>query len=1129
MLEIAHISRTELGDPETALATYGELLQLDPANEAALEGVRSLTEGTADPALESRRLRLQLSRATGEQRIELQLALAKLQEEAFEDIPAAITTLQTLVAEAGAAGPGFEPLARLLARQKSWDALLDLHEARASALSDADERVSALEQTIALADQHPDAANADARMERLCRRLLEDRPSDEDTRRRLKALYRAAGRHEELAQVLEAQLAAMAKAPGYTDEEALQERALIEEELARLYDVGLGRPGDAQRVLEARRARDKHHVELLPWLASLRLRQGDFPGYVKLRTEQAKLLGGRQGARILCHLAEACDERGEQQARIAELYRDARNMDPKCEPAVEALKAIGRRSKNWRAGAALLPEADEAKLSWAERAARLSARGDKAQSTDLDRAREWYQRAVATDPDHYPAWDALARLATAHDDDKAALAAQSASLQAYERKHAPEPARLREHAERIQHLAEARVAVKDTVGAARLSRRAHELAPGYPAAALAVADQRLHAGDIAGAHAIFDRVLQGRQEALGDAERLHATYQRGALAARLGNSDQAIDDLRDALRIDPLHSGALNALADTLAQRGRHAAAIQHYTQALLVATDPQHRGQLYGRLGRLWEDAMGAVDEAGVCYERALSRVDDDRDLLRRGLKLYQKTGRAPQALDCIAKLLPGATDPKELAELWTARGDLLAPSDENQAIESYDMALSYDPGAPGALGGLAALLEKRGEWAQLLDIFEARTETGTPEERASALRNLSRISMAQLKDAARSERYLKQAIDLNPLPEDYEQLLTIYGDDPARERERRSVIAGLLATNGPWTPRLSELGKKIADSGDRRLAWCLLSPLAGLTIPDAQLKSLVLELRKEFEKLENVESLTPDTHLRVRHNAIDEALIDILTDVNATLTLGPATPEAAGASGASKADQRTALGKTFGTLADKLGLSGATLWRAQGLAVPFRVLDSDTPQVVVRSELLQLLPIPEINLLFATLLEMMRPGVRLLCSLAHSDTPDLLKALVPALLAAAPDALPSDDPMVAALVAKLRAGSDDETRHKWARALASHPLVAPDGGQSVGQRALVAAEETARRVGLMATPDLRTAARLLTRLDDELPKMPTGGPLSDMDTFIAGAPPVKTLISFAASVEFGRALNGL
>ena len=39
---------------------------------------------------------------------------------------------------------------------------------------------------IALCDKHPDG---DARMERLCRALLVERPGDADTGRRLKALY----------------------------------------------------------------------------------------------------------------------------------------------------------------------------------------------------------------------------------------------------------------------------------------------------------------------------------------------------------------------------------------------------------------------------------------------------------------------------------------------------------------------------------------------------------------------------------------------------------------------------------------------------------------------------------------------------------------------------------------------------------------------------------------------------------------------------------------------------------------------------------------------------------------------------------------------------------------------------
>jgi tetratricopeptide (TPR) repeat protein len=454
-----------------------------------------------------------------------------------------------------------------------------------------------------------------------------------------------------------------------------------------------------------------------------------------------------------------------------------------------------------------------------------------------------------------------------------------------------------------------------------------------------------------------------------------------------------------------------------------------------------------------------------------------------------------------------------------------MLSAKDGDKAVEAYDMALSYDPGAPGALNGLAAILEKRGEWAQLLDIFEARTESGTPEERAHALRHLAHIAGSKLNDGARAERYLKQAIDLAPIAEDYEQLLAIYGDDPARAIERRQVMSGILATSGPWMSRLGDLGRTLAGV-DRKLAWCLLSPMAGMTIPDAALKGLVLELRKELEKADNLAALSPDLAAQVRPTALDPAIMEVLAEVDAAVSLGAPTPEAAGASGSSKADARTALGKTFAALAEKLGVPGATLWRAQTLSgAPLRVLDGDAPAVVVRSELLQLLPIPEINLLFTMLLEMTRPGTRLLLSLAGAE-PALDRALIPAILAAAGPAGDAGDPRVNALAEKLRASADHARRAAWADKLEQRPSVAADPA-GCGSRLAIAAEDAARRVALVGVPDLRTAARLLTRLDDSLPKMPSGGPLADMDTFIAGTPPLKALIGFAASAEFADLLG--
>src|SRR5262249_20579834 len=73
LLEIARLSRAPLGDLETALATYAEVLDLDPTNEEALRGVRSLTEGPMEPPLALRRMQLELLRSSGAERWELLL------------------------------------------------------------------------------------------------------------------------------------------------------------------------------------------------------------------------------------------------------------------------------------------------------------------------------------------------------------------------------------------------------------------------------------------------------------------------------------------------------------------------------------------------------------------------------------------------------------------------------------------------------------------------------------------------------------------------------------------------------------------------------------------------------------------------------------------------------------------------------------------------------------------------------------------------------------------------------------------------------------------------------------------------------------------------------------------------
>ncbi|MCC6997813.1 MAG: hypothetical protein IT370_24565 [Deltaproteobacteria bacterium] len=1130
-LEIARLSREKLQDPETALATYAHILDLAPDNEEALAGVRSLTTGQVDPSLELRRLRIELGRATGPRRIEIRLSMARLQREQLDDPMGAITTLRELCNEAGADGPGFAPLSDLLRAQSQWSDLTDLIEARADVLEERAARVAAFEQAIKVCDEHPTATSAESK-ERLCRRLLEERPEDGDNRRQLLSLYRTGARYPELADLLGRTLARQLE----TDAEP-SEVADTEWELARVLDKALGKLADAEATLAARTKRlsggaaGDEDMETLLARASLELRAGQFEAWLALREKQARKLPAAQGALVLCHLAEACDERGPDTAsKVAAYYREARALDPANQPAMEALKAIGRRAKGWRASAALLPEPDEAKLSWSERAARLRARGAALLLTDGVQAASWLTRAVAVDPDHYPAWDALAQLMATRGDHAAALEARRASLAAFERSTGPEPARLREHAERIEQLAEAMRVVGEDDRAARLSQRAFDLMPTFPAAALSVADQRLGQDDVAGAYAIYDRVLSGRGEPLDDRTRLHATYRRGALAARLERPEQAIDDLREGLRIDPLHSGVLNAIADVFADQGRVAAAIQHSIQALLVDPEPTHRGQLYARLGRLWEDRLARPDEAGVCYDLAINaggdQADADGDLMVRALRHYRRSGKAERALAVIERLLPTTTDPTQLAALWAERGGILAATDEDKAIEAFDMALSYDPGNSGAIDGLSEVLEKRGDWEQLIQIHEARTESGGPAERAAAMRSLARISVEKLNDKARAERYLRGAVELAPTREDWERLLELYGDDAARKDDKRTAIAGLMALAGPWMPRVIELGKLLVAEGERRWAWSLLSLLMASNLPDPQLKALVLELRKEFEKADNAGALSPETRLSVRHPDLTPALFGVLAELDGMVQLGPPTPEAAGATGVAKLDARTAAGKTFAAVSAQLGLEGAVLMRALELPAPFVVLDSEVPTVIVRSEVLQLLPVAETNYLFASTLELARPGARVLQSLSVDE----LGRLVPALLAAC-GLESSDNPDVRALEGRIRAGVEPSKLGAWAerlREVAAEVAGKPGAGAAVAERLRHGVIETARRVGLVAAADVRFVARLMTRLDDGLPKMPTVGKLDDLDDFIGGAPTVQALLAFAATSAFGRALLG-
>jgi tetratricopeptide (TPR) repeat protein len=1110
LLEIARISEQCLADPESALETYGMILELDPENAEARQGMNGLVLSITEPGLRLRWLRMELRNAAPERATELRLDIARIQEEDMDDPAAAVETLRGLVADTGPDGPGFVHLRRLLVKSQSWKDLVLLLQAKAEASSDRAAQRASLEEAIALFHEHL-ADGEDALRESLYRSMLRLEPGNREIAILLARLLRRTGRFEELCALLQARL----------EHGAPADRVADLYELAQVQALNLQRGPDAeaswQRILELRP--DEEGALLA--LARAALQRGDLRGYIAFRQKQAKLLKPREAALVLCALAELCDESEGLAEMMVPFYREARAIDPGNVPAMEALKGIGRRLKNLRPAAALLPLDGERELPPAARARRLRKLGDDALDADPGQAVEWYHRATAIDPDDPENWQALAEGLARRSDSAGVYRSRLAWMRAFERTEPLDPAKLPAKAERLFQVAQAaRAAGLEEVYATTV-RQAFDLVPSHAAAALAAAQSMLEQDQVQEAHKLLHTILTQHKSELSQPQQVLAHFSRGLTLRTIGKPDQAMDDFREALRLQPLHADALVAMGEMQATTGRLAAALEHLIRGLVVAQDSRARGDLYYRLGVLWEDGLGAHDEAGACYELAVAEGLTHRDLLHRSLRHFQRSGRLDQSLEVVNGLLPTATDPEELATLWLVRGEIFAARSgrESEAIEAFDMALSYNPARQEARDGLATVLERREDWTQLLEVLEATCDVGSAAQQSAALLRMAEICNSKLGDPERAEDYLRRAVRVMPTRSALEQLEQVYTIESGRLEERKEILGLLVGFGPPWFGRAIELAK-ILLAADKSWAWCLISPLLGVSQVEPEMKAVVQAMRKEYERPPVLCCNPADVHL-LRHPETRPELVEVLAELGERVQpLGVTSLDAAGDGAALAISEATTLGKTFAQMAEAMGLQGCTLYRTQELPESVAIVNAHpSPMVVVRTDVIQQLVHAEVGFLFAYALEQARPGHRVMAALPRDHRDQLLPALWLAM-----GFTDHAGKLAVKLAERIREGTDQATLAGWAERLAGLRGLEP---VELGRVWWHGACATARRAGLLAGADLRQVFRVVSRLEAEVPRPRVVARLEELDDYISTSEVLQDLVAFAASPAFGQLIH--
>lgn len=813
-LVLGRLHEGPLAGPAQAAAFFRRALALEPATApealAALERLYQRLESWPELAdvFESR-----AAAAAGSDRLALLFRLGRLCEERLADPDRAAAAYRRALEVDPRHLPSLQALEALLEAAGQREALLDVLAAQRAVAQDGASRERLLAKMGLLADQlgRTEAAVA------LWRELLQSHPRHEGALAALESLLERQERWGELAQHLRLQLSAAVDR---------RETARLNDRLGWVLGTKLGDPAQAALSYRAVLEADPRNRGALEALRDLYAAQGDLDGlagtYRKLVPLQEDAAGVK---RVRLDLAEVLLRAG-QKTEAVEQAKRAFDIEPH---SAEDLVRLERLFGAAGAGAEGVRAAEA-------RAALLAAQGGPAEAV--------------------PAWLAVAELWRGQRRPDAAAAALEKVLE-LEPGHQEAYAALRElHAAAGQWREYARIS---DLFAPQLADEAERLALRKEVAG--VHEKRLGQKEMA--FLAWCRALAeapGDAEALAEAGRLAretsaddelaavleqvAEEARGLTRARLllrlgALRDEALDDAdgaeqayRRALEADPAGPEALDALTGLFTRRGRSRELVIALEQKLLAASGLEEKKALLLELSRLYDGALGDVDEAVGALRRLLELDGGDPSAIAGLVALYRREHQWGDLAAVLARARDLAADDAARVDWQLQLAALLENElgDDEAAVEAYRTVLGLDDGHREALAGLERLYTKLDRFAELNRVYERQVQLSQdPAEQVRILAKSGSIFEEKMADPARavaqSEAIL--ALDGDNLGAvrtlsrlyrqqgDWEKLLAVMQHHLGLLGDKREQVALLVATGEVWWKELARVDRAEAIFG--------------------------------------------------------------------------------------------------------------------------------------------------------------------------------------------------------------------------------------------------------------------------------------------------------------------------
>ncbi|HYJ09714.1 MAG TPA: tetratricopeptide repeat protein, partial [Polyangiaceae bacterium] len=900
----------KLQRPDLALPCFQAVVQSDPSNDAALEGMTQIYR----KAQQWQELGMVLTRRadaakTPAQARDLRTEAAQILEKYLNDTPSARALYEQVLADDPGHSEASEAIARIYERTGDFMNLVKLLVRRAEAQR-GDDKLRSLSR---IAELYETELGDDTEAIRRYKDVLAFDPRYPDALRGLDRVYSKLGKFQDLLDNLKAQIEAAAtprqkvtlleRVAALNEEEFLDPREAADTfervlkldpnsenaltALVRLYrgmerweDVGaiyerhiklvseaprrlalvlarakllaeqIGAPDRAIAAYEQALELEPHHPVAMESLAKLRESSGDADlAVTAIEALAAKAKAPEAKAEQWVRAAKLLESRGDKDGAIAR-YQHALDANPKDVAASQALRgAFAARGDNNAAVQLIEKELQqtEGDLAKAKLAGQL-ARLLRDGVRDDKRAEEAGRRALAFDPTNLDALVVLGDISFEHKRHLEAAKHYEGVVGRADTLERAEAIRV------LVHYVDALSQTGSTEKALAPMDTLLRIAPDDMGALARVALVTFENGSPKRAAELFSDLITRFSSRMGDAERGLCLYRYGESLRQSGELEKAKKALEESSDADPSSAAPLLSLAKIYEKEEKWAHVIKVKTRHLDVASADERVGLLI-EIGDVSGEKLNDRALAAKSFVAALEDRPDDRKLLTKLMQLYSEDKDWNKLVEVVLRLAEFVDDPKQKVKYLHTAATITArqAGDVDRALELYEQLLALEPRFDKALNEAVELERERNNWEGVERVLRRRLDAATEADDKVAMLD----SFKQLGELYETNLGLMdQAIDayeaaqtLEPEnKERAEHLGGLYATDPEKYLEKAVASQALLLSQNPFRPEsYKALRRLYTETKQADASWCLCQTLSVLNLAEPDEERFYKRMKSE------------------------------------------------------------------------------------------------------------------------------------------------------------------------------------------------------------------------------------------------------------------------------------------